>query len=234
MVIRLKSLAANLAIVACSVVGSGLAFAQSKVLNIYNWSDYIAEDTIKNFEKETGIKVRYDNYDSNEVLHAKLVAGKTGYDIVVPGSHFAKTQIEGSLLQKLDRSKLTNWGNLDKALLEQLARIDPGNQYLVDWLCEKRLFGLTFPNPVGLAAGFDKDARCIDELACLGFGFIEIGTVTPQAQVGNEKPRLFRLPLDKALINRMGFNNDGVKAAAEKLNRKKSKHLALWVLVCGY
>ena len=90
---------------------------------------------------------------------------------------------------------------------------------------EKRLFGLTFPNPVGLAAGFDKDARCIDELACLGFGFIEIGTVTPQAQVGNEKPRLFRLPLDQALINRMGFNNDGVKAAAEKLKRKKSRVL---------
>ena len=70
MVIRLKSLAANLTVVACSVVGCGLAFAQTKVLNIYNWSDYIAEDTIKNFEKETGIKVRYDNYDSNEVLHA--------------------------------------------------------------------------------------------------------------------------------------------------------------------
>ena len=73
--------------------------ADPKVLNIYNWSDYIADDTIKNFEKETGIKVNYDNYDSNEVLLAKLVAGNTGYDIVVPGAHFAKTQIEGGLLQ---------------------------------------------------------------------------------------------------------------------------------------
>jgi len=108
--------------------------AEPKVLNIYNWSDYIAEDTIKNFEKETGIKVRYDTYDDNEILHAKLVAGKTGYDIVVPGSHFAKTQIEGGLLQKLDRNKLSNWGNLDKGLLEQLAKLDPGNAYLVDWL----------------------------------------------------------------------------------------------------
>ena len=80
------------------------------MLNIYNWSDYIADDTIKNFEKETGIKVNYDNYDSNEVLLAKLVAGNTGYDIVVPGAHFAKTQIEGGLLQKLDRSKLTQLG----------------------------------------------------------------------------------------------------------------------------
>ena len=111
-----------------------LEAAEPKVLNIYNWSDYIADDTIKNFEKETGIQVRYDNYDNNEILHAKLVAGKTGYDIVVPGSHFAKTQIEGGLLQKLDRSKLTNWGNLDKGLLEQLAKVDPGNEYLVDWM----------------------------------------------------------------------------------------------------
>jgi len=108
--------------------------AEPKVLNIYNWSDYIADDTIKNFEKETGIKVRYDVFDSNEILHAKLVAGKTGYDIVVPSAHFAKTQLEGGLFQKLDRSKLKNWGNLDPALLEQLAKVDPGNQYLVDWL----------------------------------------------------------------------------------------------------
>ena len=110
------------------------ADAEPKVLNIYNWSDYIADDTIKNFEKETGIKVHYDNYDSNEVLHAKLVAGKTGYDIVVPSAHFAKMQIEGGLLQKLDRSMLTNWGNLDPAILAQLAKVDPGNQYLVDWM----------------------------------------------------------------------------------------------------
>ncbi|MBQ1766089.1 MAG: extracellular solute-binding protein, partial [Aquincola sp.] len=79
---------------------------EEKVLNVYNWSDYIAEDTIANFEKETGIKVRYDNFDSNEVLHAKLVAGKTGYDIVVPSSYWAKLQADGGLLQKLDKSKL--------------------------------------------------------------------------------------------------------------------------------
>ncbi len=111
-----------------------LAADEPKLLNIYNWSDYIAEDTVRNFERETGIKVNYDNYDANEILHAKLVAGKTGYDIVVPGAHFAKAQIEGGLLQKLDRAKLTNWGNLDKGLLEQLAAVDPGNQYLVNWM----------------------------------------------------------------------------------------------------
>ena len=135
MAIRLKTLMSSVALAAATLVGVGAAHAaDSKVLNIYNWSDYIAEDTIKNFEKETGIKVRYDNYDANEILHAKLVAGKTGYDIVVPGAHFAKTQIEGGLLQKLDRSKLTNWGNLDKSVLEQMAKVDPGNEYLVDWL----------------------------------------------------------------------------------------------------
>lgn len=130
---QLKQLGLALAAGALLLAGAARA-ADPKVLNIYNWSDYIAEDTIKNFEKETGIKVRYDTYDNNEILHAKLVAGKTGYDIVVPGSHFAKTQIEGGLLQKLDRSKLSNWGNLDKGLLEQLAKLDPGNAHLVDWL----------------------------------------------------------------------------------------------------
>ncbi|MDE2275440.1 MAG: extracellular solute-binding protein, partial [Burkholderiales bacterium] len=90
---------------------------EPKVLNIYNWSDYIADDTIKNFEKETGIKVRYDNYDNNEILQAKLLAGKTGYDIVVPSAQFAKLQIKAGLFRKLDRSLLPNWKYLDPALL---------------------------------------------------------------------------------------------------------------------
>jgi dihydroorotate dehydrogenase len=87
---------------------------------------------------------------------------------------------------------------------------------------ERNLFGITFKNPIGLAAGFDKDARLIDQLACLGFGFIEIGTLTPKAQPGNDKPRLFRLPDDGALINRMGFNNEGVGAAVERLKSRQS------------
>jgi dihydroorotate dehydrogenase len=88
---------------------------------------------------------------------------------------------------------------------------------------QKELFGIRFENPVGLAAGFDKDARLIDELGAFGFGFIEIGTLTPRAQPGNDKPRLFRLPADKALINRMGFNNEGVQAAVDRLRARKSK-----------
>ncbi|HEY6082256.1 MAG TPA: dihydroorotate dehydrogenase (quinone), partial [Chitinophagaceae bacterium] len=89
----------------------------------------------------------------------------------------------------------------------------------------KNVFGLDFKNPIGLAAGFDKDAKYIDELACLGFGFVEIGTVTPLPQPGNEKPRLFRLPADEALVNRMGFNNEGAAAAAERLGKRRSNIL---------
>jgi len=92
---------------------------------------------------------------------------------------------------------------------------------------EKKLFGLTFKNPVGLAAGFDKDATFFNNLACCGFGFIEVGTLTPLAQPGNEKPRLYRLKKDKAIINRMGFNNNGVEIAVEQLKMKKHKDLII-------
>jgi putrescine transport system substrate-binding protein len=120
---------------ACGLLFSTAVPAQEdKVLNIYNWSDYIGEGTLAGFEKETGIRVRYDNFDSNEILHAKLVAGKTGYDIVVPSSYWAKLQADGGLLRKLDKSKLPGMKNLDPALLEQLAVLDPGNEYMVDWL----------------------------------------------------------------------------------------------------
>ena len=91
---------------------------------------------------------------------------------------------------------------------------------------QKNVFGLQFKNPVGLGAGFDKNALYLNELEALGFGFVEIGTVTPKGQAGNEKPRLFRLPKDKALINRMGFNNDGVEMVKRRLadwNNRKSK-----------
>ena len=93
---------------------------------------------------------------------------------------------------------------------------------LEDPRLEREVFGLKFKNPVGLAAGFDKDAKLIDEMAMLGFGFIEIGTLTPKPQEGNPQPRLFRLPQDEALINRMGFNNGGVAEAVERLKKRKS------------
>ena len=86
---------------------------------------------------------------------------------------------------------------------------------------EKEVFGIKFPNPIGLAAGFDKDAELFEELGCFGFGFVEVGTVTPKSQLGNDKPRLFRLPQDESLINRMGFNNHGVEVMAERLKDRK-------------
>lgn len=88
---------------------------------------------------------------------------------------------------------------------------------------ERTVFGLTFPNPVGLAAGLDKDAKVFDELGIIGFGHIEIGTLTPKGQPGNDKPRLFRLRPDSGLINRMGFNNEGVDAAVARLKKRKTK-----------
>jgi len=132
---------AALAVLFCGLLAArGVAAAE--VLNIYNWSDYIGDDTIANFEKETGIKVRYDTFDANETLHAKLVAGRTGYDIVVPSSHWAKIQLEGGLLKKLDRSKITTYGNLDPWIMKQLGTMDPGNQYIVPWLWGTTTIGI--------------------------------------------------------------------------------------------
>ncbi len=121
---------------------AGKKVAEEKVLNIYDWSDYIAPDTLANFEKETGIKVQYDVFDSNEILHAKLIAKNTGYDIVVPGSNWAKLQIEGGLFQPLDKTKLPNWKNLDPGILKQMAALDPGNTYLVDWMWSYNTVGI--------------------------------------------------------------------------------------------
>jgi len=101
------------------------------------------------------------------------------------------------------------------ALIRALYAVD-------DKRLERKLFGLTFKNPVGLAAGFDKDARWFNELTNLGFGFIEIGTLTPKPQIGNPQPRLFRLPEDQGLINRMGFNNLGAEDAVHRLKNRKT------------
>ena len=107
--------------------------AEEKLLNIYNWPDYVPEGLIAAFEKETGIKVNYDTFETNEALHAKLVAGHSGYDIVVPGSVFAKPQIAGGLLQPLNKAQIPNLANLDPVLMGTLDKADPGHQYLVPW-----------------------------------------------------------------------------------------------------
>jgi putrescine transport system substrate-binding protein len=102
-------------------------------LNVYNWSDYIGETTVDDFQKETGITVRYDVYDSNETLDAKLKAGNTGYDIVVPTGSFLGQQIQAGIYQKIDKSKLSNYGKVDPQILEALKPFDPNNEYAVPY-----------------------------------------------------------------------------------------------------
>lgn len=119
--------------------------ANSKVLNVYNWPDYIAADMVKNFEAETGIKVNYQTFETNEALNAKLVAGNSGYDIVVPGAMFAKEQIESGLLRPLDKSKLPNYSNLDPNIMGKLSTVDPNNAHIIPW-------GWSF-NTVGINKG---------------------------------------------------------------------------------
>jgi putrescine transport system substrate-binding protein len=106
---------------------------EEKVLNIYNWPDYIPEGMVAAFEKESGIKVNYDTFETNEALQAKLVAGNSGYDIVVPGTVFAKPQLEAGLMQPLDKAKIKNLANLDPAIMKTLSKADPDNKYLVPW-----------------------------------------------------------------------------------------------------
>ncbi|WP_299510252.1 extracellular solute-binding protein [uncultured Limnohabitans sp.] len=115
------------------VAAVGTSNAEDKVLNIYNWPDYIAEGMIADFEKESGIKVNYQTFENNEALQAKLIAGSSGYDIVVPGAVFAKSQIEAGLLRPLDKTQIPNLTNLDPAIMAKLDKVDPGNTHLVPW-----------------------------------------------------------------------------------------------------
>ena len=120
------------------LVGASVTLAVSvqaaPTVHIYNWSDYIGPDTLANFQKATGIKPVYDVFDSNETLEGKLLAGRTGYDVVVPSNHFLGKQIKAGAFQKLDKSQLPNYSNLDPVLLKRLEKNDPGNQYAVPYL----------------------------------------------------------------------------------------------------
>jgi putrescine transport system substrate-binding protein len=120
------------------LIGAGLTLALNAqaagTVHIYNWSDYIGESTLADFEAATGIKPIYDVFDSNETLEGKLLAGHTGYDVVVPSNHFLGKQIKAGAFQKLDKTQLTNYANLDPVLLKRLEKNDPGNQYAVPYL----------------------------------------------------------------------------------------------------
>ena len=119
---------------ALMAVSAGTLAAEQKTLHVYNWSDYIAPDTVANFEKETGIKVVYDVFDSNEVLEGKLMAGSTGFDLVVPSASFLERQLTAGVFQPLDKSKLPNWKNLDPEVLKLVAKHDPDNKYAMPYL----------------------------------------------------------------------------------------------------
>jgi putrescine transport system substrate-binding protein len=108
--------------------------AEEPVVNIYNWSDYIDEETIPGFENETGIKVRYDVFDSNEVVEAKLLAGNSGYDIVVPSASFLERQIKAGVFRPIDKDGLENYGNLDEDILQRVALHDPANAHAVPYM----------------------------------------------------------------------------------------------------
>jgi putrescine transport system substrate-binding protein len=117
-----------------AVLSLSPALAQQRVVNVYNWSDYIDPKVLENFTKETGIRVTYDTYDNNEIVETKLLAGQSGYDIVVPSGPFLQRLIRAGVFRKLDRTKLPNYANLWPEITQRLAAYDPGNQYAINYM----------------------------------------------------------------------------------------------------
>jgi putrescine transport system substrate-binding protein len=184
------SLLATVLLAACAPAGEDSGDAAPRPagepprLHVYNWSDYIADDTLAAFEAETGIRVVYDVFDSNELLEAKLVAGNTGYDLVVPSLSFLGRQIRVGVFMPIDRAKLANYGNLDPELMDRIAQTDPGNQYAVPYLWGTTGIGY---NAGKLAEAFGDEAvvdswdlvfkpENIGRLAACGVAFLD----TPQ------------------------------------------------------
>ena len=122
------------AAIAFGFAGWGLAQNRERVVNVYNWSDYIAPGVLEDFTKTTGIKVKYDTFDSNEILETKLLTGRSGYDVVVPTGYFLERQIKAGVFRKLDKSKLPNLAHVWPEIANRLARYDPGNQYAVNYM----------------------------------------------------------------------------------------------------
>ncbi|WP_092453083.1 polyamine ABC transporter substrate-binding protein [Pseudomonas sp. NFACC45] len=168
------------------LIGAGLTLALSvqaaSTVHIYNWSDYIGETTLADFEKATGIKPVYDVFDSNETLEGKLLAGRTGYDVVVPSNHFLGKQIKAGAFQKLDKSQLPEYANLDPVLLKRLDKNDPGNQYAVPYLWGTNGIGYNVEK-VKAALGVDKidswamlfEPENIKKLSSCGVSFLDSG-----------------------------------------------------------
>src|SRR3979409_1560473 len=129
------TVAISLIVISLSLIAApGTAEVRKRTVNVYNWSDYVAPTVIDEFTKETGIAVRYDTFDSNDTLETKLLAGRSGYDVVAPTAYFLERQIKAGIFQKLDKSKLPNLANLWPEISQRLAKYDPGNQYAVNYM----------------------------------------------------------------------------------------------------
>jgi putrescine transport system substrate-binding protein len=131
---RLASLAFGFAALFASLLGDPAAAQSKRTVNVYNWSDYIEPTVVEAFTRETGIAVRYDTFDSNDTLETKLLAGRSGYDVVVPTAYFLERQIKAGVFQKLDRSKLPNLVHVWPEIAQRLAKYDPGNVYAVNYM----------------------------------------------------------------------------------------------------
>ena len=161
---------------------AGPVLDEEKVLNVYNWPDYIAEGILAEFESETGVKVNYNTFENNEALHAKLVAGNSGYDIVVPTAGFAKKQIAGGLYQEIDKTKIPNYKNLSPDFMAKIAGVDPDNKHLVPWAwgfttvginkqkVEKALGGMAMPEN---AWDLVFDPKYADKLKSCGIAYLD-------------------------------------------------------------
>jgi len=172
-----------------AAIGLASAQAQARTLKVYNWSDYIAPDTIAEFEKETGIKVVYDVFDSNETLDSKLATGQSGYDVVVPTNHFLAKQVRAGVYQPLDKSKLPNIKHLDPSVMNSLAAGDPGNVYSVPYMWGTNGIGLNATKAralLGEDAALDSwalifDPKNAEKLAKCGISMLDSGDeVLPQ------------------------------------------------------
>ncbi len=208
------------ALLVSPLLAPAVAAEDGKTLNVYNWSDYIAPDTLQRFEAETGIKVHYDVYDSNEVLEAKLSAGHSGYDLVFPSaSPYLARQIAAGIYQKIDKSKLGNYGNLDPQILAAGANADPGNDYGVPYLWGTTGIGYN-PEKVqaalGAAAPVDSlrlifDPANAKKLAACGVSLLDTPQeVVPATLAYLGRPPLSREPqdLDKAVAALMAIRVD--------------------------
>ncbi len=134
MIVSLMFRAAAAAAISVTLLAVPAAAQKERVLNIYNWSDYVDPQVLQDFTRETGIKLRYDTFDSNDTLEAKLLAGKSGYDVVVPTAYFLERQIKAGLFQKLDKSKLPNLANAWPEISRRLSTYDPRNEYAVNYM----------------------------------------------------------------------------------------------------